>query len=125
MNEKILKEIKKNKYTTIEKIETYRILTELKNVFRTYNEEESLKRFETLLNKSKQFIKVLRTYIHKKIIPEFQRLTNYTKNNFISRTSNQAEQWYNNSTKHQNKKKYKTTQGLLEYLALKMTKNQL
>ena len=66
MNEKILKEIKKNKYTTIEKIETYRILTELKNVFRTYNEEESLKRFETLLNKSKQFIKVLRTYIHKK-----------------------------------------------------------
>lgn len=125
MNNKILKEIKKNKYTTIEKIETCRILTELKNVFRTYDEETSLKRFETLLNKSDQFIEVLRTYIHKKIIPDFQRLTNYTRNNFIPRTSNKAEQWYSNSAKHQNKKKYKTTQGLLEYLALKMTKNIL
>jgi len=121
--------IKRNKEKQIhynqKKIEICRILTKLKNLFWTYNEEESLKRFETLLNKSDELIIVLRTYIHKKIIPEFQRLTNYTRNNFIPRTSNQAEQWYSNSTKHQNKKKYKTTEGLLEYLALKMTKNQL
>ena len=123
LHKSIFPELNKRKYSVIEKIELCRNLTELKNIFRTYDENESLQFFENLLEHSESFNKKLKTYIHKKLIPNFQRLTNFTRDNKIPRTSNKAEQWYSGSSKHQNKKKYQTIEGLLEYLGLKMTQN--
>jgi hypothetical protein len=56
----------------------------------------------------------------KKIIPNFESLIQFTTDNFIPRTSNQAEQHYSKTKKSETKSKFKTVNGLLEYLALFM-----
>jgi hypothetical protein len=43
----------------------------------------------------------------------------------MPRTSNQAEQGYSMTNPKEIKKKYKTVDGMLEYLALNMTKNSV
>ncbi|MDR3292379.1 MAG: hypothetical protein LBT10_09580, partial [Methanobrevibacter sp.] len=63
--------------------------------------------------------------IIKKIIPKFERLTQHAKFNLIPRTSNQSEQGYSMTNPKEIKKKYKTVNGMLEYLALNMTKNSV
>jgi transposase-like protein len=121
----VMDELKKNKYDKVTIMETFRNLTELKNVFRTYDEKTCLERFETLLDNSNTFIDVLANYIHDKLVPDFLRFSQFTRDNFIPRTSNQAEQGYSSSDANETKARYKTDEGLLEYLALNMCKNPL
>jgi transposase-like protein len=90
----ILKDIKKNKYTEIEILSILHNLTDLQNVFRTYNYDKCLELFESLLNKSKYFTDKFISILSEKIIPNFNRLTEYMRDNSIPRTTNKAEQEY-------------------------------
>jgi len=100
--------------------------TEIKNIFRTYNEKTTTKRLEQLLTKFHDIPKLLQKFIAKKIIPDFQRLTHYTRDPLINKTSNHVENYYRQTEPEQIKTKYKTKTGILSYLKLKMqnwTKN--
>ena len=99
-----------------------RYLTEINNIFRTFDENECFDRYESILNKSKRLAEIIIKILVDKIIPNIESLTQFTKDNFIPRTSNQAEQHYSKTKKSETKAKFKTDDGLLEYLALFMTK---
>jgi transposase-like protein len=120
--EEIKKYLKKTKDDIITKMAIVRYLTEINNIFRTFNENECLDRYEAILDKSEVLPPIIIKILAKKIIPNFESLTQFTKNNFIPRTSNQAEQHYSKTQKSQTRAKFKTDDGLLEYLALFMTK---
>ncbi|MBW4256416.1 transposase [Methanobacterium sp. YSL] len=105
-----------------EKITLCLYFTDIKNIFRTYNEETSINRLETLLDKFKDIPKVLQRYLTKKILPDFQRLTHFMRSPFIQRTSNKVENYYRQTDPNQIKKIYKTIKGILSYLNQKMKK---
>lgn len=50
-------------------------------------------RLKELLTKFDNIQKVLQKFSTKKIIPDFQRLTHYTRNSLINRTSNHVENY--------------------------------
>ena len=118
--EEIRKYFKKSKDDKTTKMVIARYLTEINNIFRTYDENECLKRYEAILNKSDILPPIIVKILSNKIIPNFESLTQFTKNNFIPRTSNQAEQHYSKTRKSETKAKFKTNDGILEYLALFM-----
>jgi len=64
------------------------LFNEIKNIFRTYNEKTAIQRLEALLEKFSHIHPVLKRYLTKKIILDFQRLTKYMKDPNIQRTSN-------------------------------------
>ncbi|MDR2967832.1 MAG: hypothetical protein LBU74_07805 [Methanobacteriaceae archaeon] len=99
-----------------------RYLTEINNIFRTFDENECFNRYEAILDKSDKLPRIIIKILVDKIIPNIESLTQFTKDNFILRTSNQAEQHYSKTQKSETKAKFKTDKGLLEYLALFMTK---
>ncbi|KZX16008.1 hypothetical protein MBCUT_11440 [Methanobrevibacter cuticularis] len=92
------------------------------NIFRIYDENECLKRYETILNKSERLPEIIITLLADKIIPNIESLTQFTKDNLIPITSNQAEQHYSKTQKLETTHKFKTNEGLLEYLARHMEK---
>lgn len=120
--EEIRKYLKKTKDDKTTKMAIVRYLTEINNIFRTFDEDECLNRFESILDKSEVLPQIIIKILVDKIIPNFESLTQFTKDNFIPRTSNQAEQHYSKTRKSETKAKFKTDNGLLEYLALFMTK---
>lgn len=118
----VYKILKSKKPTKQEKISLCLYFTELKNIFRTYNEETAIQRLETLLDKFDDIPKVLQRYLTKKILPDFQRLTHFMRSPFIERTSNKVENYYRQTDPNQIKKIYKTITGILGYLNQKMKK---
>ncbi|MDR2967173.1 MAG: transposase [Methanobacteriaceae archaeon] len=114
--------LKKTKDDLVTKMAILRYLTEINNIFRTFDENECFNRYEAILNKSERLPEIIVKILVDKIIPNIESLTQFTKDNFIPRTSNQAEQHYSKTQKSQTKAKFKTDEGLLEYLALFMTK---
>lgn len=120
--EEIKKYLKKTKDDETTKMAIVRYLTEINNIFRTFDEDECLDRYEAILDKSNILPQIIIKILLKKIIPNFESLTQFTKDNFIPRTSNQAEQHYSKTRKSETKAKFKTDKGLLEYLALFMEK---
>ena len=60
--------------------------------------------------------------IDKKIIPDFEILTHFMKYPNIQRTFNTVENFYRQRDPEQIKTRYKTKQGILTYLNLKMRK---
>jgi hypothetical protein len=117
---KVYKYFKKSKDDSVTKMSIVRYLTGINNVFRTYDEKECLRRFKELLEKSKVLHPGIVKIFRKKMIPNFESLKQFTVDNFIPRTSNQAEQHYSITMKSETKSKFKTNEGLLEYLALFM-----
>jgi transposase-like protein len=108
---------------TIHKQDKIRLIlyfTEIKNIFRTFNEKTAIKRLETVLEKFDDIPKVLQRFITKKIIPDFQRLTQFMRYDYISRTSNPDENYYRQTDPEQIKRKYKKPEGFLNYANLKM-----
>jgi hypothetical protein len=84
--EKVKRYLKRTKDDTITKMSVARYLTEINNIFRTYDEEECLNRYEVLLDKYDRLPSVIIKILTKKIIPNFESLTQFTVNNFIPRT---------------------------------------
>ncbi|MEG3224750.1 MAG: hypothetical protein BME94_04255 [Methanobacteriales archaeon Met13] len=114
--------LKSKKVTRDEKIRLCLYFTDIKNIFRTYNEKTAIKRLEALLEKFNDIPQVLQRYLTKKIIPDLQRLTHFMKNPLIQRTSNKVENYYRQTDPNQIKKIYKTITGILSYLNQKMKK---
>ena len=75
---------------------------------------------ERLLDEYDDIPRVLRGYIRKKILPDFERLTLFMRDGLVSRTTNPLENYYRQTDPDQIKKKYKASQGMLSYLARKM-----
>jgi len=120
--EEIERYLKKTKDDLVTKMAVLRYLTEINNIFRTFDENECFDRYETILNKSERLPEIIIKILVDKIIPNIESLTQFTKDNFIPRTSNQAEQHYSKTEKVETQAKFKTDDGLLEYLALFMEK---
>ncbi|MDR2623016.1 MAG: hypothetical protein LBC39_00370 [Methanobrevibacter sp.] len=118
---KVYKYLKKSKDDSVTKMSIVRYLTEINNVFRTYDECECLRRFKELLGKSEVLPSIIMKILRNKVIPNFESLRQFTIDNFIPRTSNQAEQHYSATRKSETRRRFKTNEGLLEYLALFMS----
>ena len=103
-----------------DKIKLCLYFTDIKNIFRTYDENVAIKRLEKLLDEYDDIPRVLRGYIRKKILPDFERLTQFMRDGLVPRTTNPVENYYRQTDPDQIKKKYKTSQGILSYLARKM-----
>lgn len=103
---KILRDKKVDKQ---DKMRLILYFTEIKNIFRTYNEKTATQRVKALLDKFQDITKVLQRFITKKIIPDWKRLTQYMRHPYISRTSNPSENYFRQTDPEQIKKKYKTT----------------
>jgi transposase-like protein len=103
-----------------DKIKLCLYFTDIKNIFRTYNENTAIERLEILMGEYDDISRVLQEYIRKKILPDFERLTQFMRDGLISRTTNSVENYYRQTDPDQIKKKYKTSQGILSYLARKM-----
>lgn len=103
-----------------DKIKLCLYFTDIKNIFRTYDENVAIERLEKLLDEYDDIPRVLRGYIQKKILPDFERLTLFMRDGFVSKTTNPVENYYRQTDPDQIKKKYKTSQGMLSYLARKM-----
>jgi hypothetical protein len=103
-----------------DKIKLCLYFTDIKNIFRTYDENVAIERLEKLLDEYDDIPRVLHGYIRKKILPDFDRLTLFMRDGFVSKTTNPVENYYRQTDPDQIKKKYKTSQGMLSYLARKM-----
>ena len=103
-----------------DKIKLCLYFTDIKNIFRTYDENVAIERLEKLLDEYDDIPRVLREYIRKKILTDFERLTLFMRDGFVSKTTNPVENYYRQTDPDQIKKKYKTSQGMLSYLARKM-----
>lgn len=112
--------LRSKRISTKSKISLCLYFTEIKNIFRTYEGKIAIQRLEELLQKFNDIPKLLQKFITKKIIPDFQRLTHYTRDPLIPRTSNHVENYYRQTEPEQIKTKYKTNTGILTYLNLKM-----
>jgi hypothetical protein len=106
--EEVKRYLKITKDDAITKMSVVRYLTEINNIFRTYDEKECLNRYEVLLDKYDRLPSVIIKILTKKIISNFKSLIQFTTDNFIPRTSNQAEQHYSKTKKSETKSKYKT-----------------
>ncbi|HEY0196338.1 MAG TPA: ISNCY family transposase [Methanobacterium sp.] len=116
----IYKILKDKTVSKQDKIRLTLYFTEIKNIFRTFNEKTAIQRLETLLEKFTDIPQVLQRFITKKIIPDFQRLTQFMRHLYISRTSNPNENYFRQTDPEQIKRKYKTTKGFTNYTNLKM-----
>jgi len=112
--------LKSNRASYRDKIKLCLYFTEIKNVFRTYDLRGAQERLERLLDEYDDIPVVLRRYIRKKLLPDFERLTLFMRDGLVSRTTNPVENYYRQTDPEQIKDKYKTAQGILSYLARKM-----
>jgi hypothetical protein len=95
---------------------------EIREIFDAQNYETASNLLEELLSCFDNIPRLLQRFITKKILPDFNRLTQSIQNHKISRTSNYVENYYIQTLPRANKKKYKTIHGLINYLKLKMQK---
>lgn len=93
---------------------------EIKHIFDSNVEGIVIQRFERLLGKFNQIPKVLQKIIKKNIIPNFQRLTQYTKNPNIPRTTSCNENYYRQTLPDELKRKFKTPNGINNHLQKQM-----
>jgi len=82
-------------------------------------------RLHKILYKYDKIPRPLKRFIRYKIVPDFERLTQFMHNPKITHTTNQIENYYGQTLPKSIKRKYKTITGLSNYLHLKMdTKNR-
>jgi transposase-like protein len=93
---------------------------EIKHIFDTNVEEIATQRLERLLDKFNNIPKFLQKFIKNKIVPDFQRLTQFTRNHNIPRTTSCNENYYRQTLPDELKRKYKTTNGIINYLLKQM-----
>ncbi len=103
-----------------DKIRLCMYFTDIKNIFRVYDEEIAVELFETLLDDFDAIPSILQKCIRDKIIPDFDRLIAFMQDGLIARTSNQCENYYRQTDPGEIKHKYRTSRGILAYLAGKM-----
>lgn len=105
-----------------EKFKLKKYFREIMEIFNTYNYETAKTRLNNLLSHYDDIPRYLQRFIHRKIIPDFTRLTNFMHDLKIAHTTNQVENYYRQTLPKAIKKKYKTITGLTNYLQLQMQK---
>ena len=110
------------KITEDEKFKLKKYFKEIMKIFNTYNYETAENRLNKLLSKYNDIPRYLQRFIHRKIIPDFTRLTSFMQDHKIARKTNQVENYYRQTLPKAIKRKYKTIKGLCNYLKLQMQK---
>jgi transposase-like protein len=113
--------LRSKRYSYRDKMELCIYFTAIKNVFRTDDLQVAQKRLERLLNDYWGIPRVLRGFITGKLLPDFERLTLFMRDGLVSKTSNPVENYYRQTDPESTKKRYRTSRGVLSYLAQKMT----
>ena len=103
-----------------DKIKLCIYFTEIKEIFRIYDLSIAINRLNKLLDKHNDIPRVLQKWIQHKIIPDFERLTIFTRDRSSSRSKNPVKNYYRQTDPNQIKRKYKTYQGILAFLTRKM-----
>lgn len=91
------------------------LFTEIKEVFRTFELNVAISRLNGLLEKSNAAPKIFHKFIQK-IEDDFERLTLFMKDGFVSRTTNPIENYYRTTMPDSLKRIFKTPEGVLKYL---------
>jgi hypothetical protein len=99
----------------ISKIRLCILFTEIKEIFRTYNTNIANERLNILIEKSNEIPRVINKFIQK-IEEDFERLTLFMRDGFVSRTTNPIENYYRTTMPDSLKRIFKTSHGVLKYL---------
>jgi transposase-like protein len=112
--------LESKRYSYRDKIKFCLYFTAIKNVFRTDDLQVAQERLERLLDDYWDIPRGLRGFITGKILPDFERLTFFMRDGLVSKTTNPVENYYRQTDPESTKKEYKTSRGVLSYLAQKM-----
>jgi len=94
------------------------LFTEIKEVFRTFDINIAIERLNRLIEKSNEIPRVINKFIQK-IEDDFERLTLFMRDGFVSRTTNPIENYYRTTMPDSIKRIFKTTHGVLNYLDIR------
>jgi len=94
------------------------LFSEIKEIFRTYDLNIAISRLNELLKKSNEIPGVINKFIIK-IEDDFERLTLFMIDEFVSRTTNPIENYYRTTMPDSLKRIFKTTHGALKYLDIR------
>ena len=94
------------------------LFSEIKEIFRTYDLNIAINRLNELLKKSNEIPGVINKFILK-IEGDFERLTLFMIDEFVSRTTNPIENYYRTTMPDSLKRIFKTTHGALKYLDIR------
>jgi hypothetical protein len=122
LGDKLYKLLRSKKTSEEEKNKLKLYYKEIRKIFDSTNYKTATKLLKELLSYFDDIPRVLQRFITKNILPNLNRLTQFMYNPNIARTSNYIENYYRQTLPKAYKKKYKTTQGLTNYLKLKMQK---
>jgi len=95
---------------------------EIKHIFNTNVEKIATQRLERLLDKFEEIPGVLQNFVKDRIVPDFQRLTQYTRNPNVPKTTSCNENYFGQTLPDELKRKYKTSNGITNYLQKQMKK---
>ena len=112
--------LQSKRYSYRDKIRFCLYFTAIKNVFRTNDLQIAQERLERLLDNYWEIPRGLRGFIAGKIQPDFERLTLFMRDSLVSKTTNPVENYYRQTDPESAKKVYRTSRGVLSYLAQKM-----
>jgi hypothetical protein len=112
--------LQSKRYSYRDKIKFCLYFTAIKNVFRTTDPQVAQERLERLLDDYWNIPPRLRGFIAGKILPDFERLTLFMRDGWVSKTTNPVENYYRQTDPESTKKIYRTSHGVLSYLAQKM-----
>jgi hypothetical protein len=122
IGDKLYKLLRSKKTSEEEKTQLKKYFKEIRQIFDKKNYETASNLLEELLSHFDNIPHILQRFITKKILPNLNRLTQSMHDPKISRKSNYVKNYYRQTLPRANKKKYKTIQGLINYLKLKMQK---
>jgi IS1 family transposase len=119
LNDLIYPILKNQDISEIEKMSLARETSEYRNIFRTFDENECEMLWNSFLDKGNELNSIFIDN-SERITKQFLRHTQFTKDNFIPRTSNQAETFHSLPVIRQIKNSTQTPKGLLECIAVIM-----
>ena len=122
IGDRLYKLLRSKKISDDEKTKLKLYFKEIRKIFDTTKYETATKHLDELLSCFDDIPRILQRFITKNILPNLNRLTQFMHNPNIARTSNYIENYYRQTLPKAHKKKYKTINGLINYLKLKMQK---
>ncbi|HDS46095.1 MAG TPA: hypothetical protein ENN68_08450 [Methanomicrobia archaeon] len=120
IGDRVYRALQSKRYSYREKIKLCIYFTAIKDIFRTDDPQVAQERLERLLDDYNNVPRVLRGFVTGKLLPDFERLTLFMRDGFVSKTTNPVENYYRQTDPESTKRRYKTNRGVLSYLAQKM-----
>jgi transposase-like protein len=118
IGKKIFPKLRSKFISNTNKIRLCIIFTEIKEIFRTFDLNIAINRLNILLEKSNEVPRVLNKFISK-IKDDFERLTLFMRDGFVSRTTNPIENYYRTTLPDYLKRIFKTPHGALKFLDIR------